>query len=106
MLSGVQHSVTIRPPMSLANSQKLDCVFVEQEAHVTETVEAYERDVRQFLAFMHDHLGQSATLAALARLAPRDTRVHGGATKRGIGRHSLMRMLAEARSVCALSRAQ
>jgi integrase/recombinase XerC len=63
------------------------------------TVEAYERDVRQFLAFMHDHLGQSVTLAALARLAPRDVRAFMAARRsEGIGSRSLMRMLAGARS--------
>ncbi len=63
------------------------------------TVEAYERDVRQFLAFMHDHLGQQVTLAALARLAPRDVRAFMAARRsEGIGSRSLMRMLAGARS--------
>ena len=38
------------------------------------TVEAYERDVRQFLYFLSGHLGRKATLAALARLAPLDVR--------------------------------
>ena len=38
------------------------------------TVEAYERDVRQFLIFMAEHLGAAPNLAALAKLTPQDVR--------------------------------
>jgi len=38
------------------------------------TVEAYGRDVRQFLAFLCEHQGRRASLASLARLAPLDVR--------------------------------
>src|SRR5437763_1665310 len=38
------------------------------------TCEAYERDLRQFLAFLTEHLGGRVTLAALRRLAPADIR--------------------------------
>ncbi len=63
------------------------------------TVEAYERDVRQFLDFLRDHLGRKVTLAALARLTPRDVRAFMAARRgNGIGSRSLMRMLAGARS--------
>jgi len=34
------------------------------------TVEAYERDVRQFLAFLRDHLDSRVTLSELSRLKP------------------------------------
>jgi integrase/recombinase XerC len=63
------------------------------------TVEAYERDVRQFLAFMAEHRGGRITLAALGRLAPQDVRAYMAARRAdGISGRSLMRMLAGARS--------
>ena len=64
-----------------------------------QTVEAYERDARQFLSFLAEHLGKRVTLAALARLAPRDVRAFMAARRnQGIGSRSLMRGLAGARS--------
>src|SRR5262245_66038992 len=38
------------------------------------TVEAYRRDVFQFLAFMAGHLGERPSLKALAQVAPADVR--------------------------------
>src|SRR5215469_15498033 len=38
------------------------------------TVEAYGRDVRQFLEFLCEHLGRRVTLAALTKLKPLDVR--------------------------------
>jgi integrase/recombinase XerC len=63
------------------------------------TVEAYERDVRQFLGFLGAHLGGRVTLAALTRLAPQDVRAFMAARRaQEIGGRSLMRGLAGARS--------
>ena len=63
------------------------------------TVEAYQRDVVQFLGFLCGHLGHRVTLAALARLAPQDIRAFMAARRAdGISSRSLMRMLAGARS--------
>jgi integrase/recombinase XerC len=63
------------------------------------TLEAYERDVRQFLAFMAGHLGGAPTLAELAALAPQDVRAFMAARRAdGIGSRSLMRALAGVRS--------
>jgi integrase/recombinase XerC len=63
------------------------------------TVEAYGRDVRQFLAFLGEHLGHRVTLAALAKLEPLDVRAFMAARRAdGISSRSLMRMLAGARS--------
>src|SRR5258707_3309906 len=39
-----------------------------------ETVEAYERDVRQFLGFLTEHIGEQPTLTSLAAIEPRDIR--------------------------------
>src|SRR5256714_10601303 len=63
------------------------------------TVEAYERDVRQFLSFLTDHAGGEISLKALAAIEPRDVRAFMAARRSdGIGSRSLMRSLAGARS--------
>jgi integrase/recombinase XerC len=63
------------------------------------TVEAYRRDVLQFLAFLTDHLGAMPSLKALALLTPADVRAFMAARRAdGIGSRSLMRALAGARS--------
>jgi integrase/recombinase XerC len=63
------------------------------------TVEAYERDVRQFLGFLAKHLGGRPKLATLTRLAPQDVRAFLAARRgEGIGGRSLMRSLAGVRS--------
>src|SRR5256885_7042736 len=38
------------------------------------TVEAYERDARQFLSFLTAHIGAQVSLKALAAIEPRDVR--------------------------------
>ena len=63
------------------------------------TVEAYERDVRQFLGFLTEHTGEQPTLKALAAIEPRDVRAFMASRRgEGIGSRSLMRSLAGARS--------
>ena len=63
------------------------------------TVDAYERDVRQFLAFLCGHLGSRVRLSALSRLKPLDVRAFMAARRAGgTGSRSLMRMLAGVRS--------
>jgi integrase/recombinase XerC len=63
------------------------------------TCEAYERDVRQFLGFLSQHLGRRLTLALLMRLSPADVRAFMAARRaQGVGSRSLMRGLAGARS--------
>jgi integrase/recombinase XerC len=64
-----------------------------------ETVEAYGRDVRQFLEFLAAHFGRRVTLATLRDLATRDVRAFMAHRRGdGIGGRSLMRGLAGARS--------
>src|SRR5271156_5160274 len=59
------------------------------------TVEAYRRDVLQFLAFLAEHLGGAPSLRDLAALAPADVRAFLAARRaEGIGSRSLMRTLA------------
>ena len=63
------------------------------------TVEAYSRDVQQFVSFLSGHLGGAVTLAALEKLAPRDVRAFMASRRAdGIGSRSLMRALAGTRS--------
>lgn len=63
------------------------------------TLDAYRRDVGQFLSFMNQHLGGAPSLAALAALKPQDVRAFMAARRSdGIGSRSLMRMLAGTRS--------
>jgi integrase/recombinase XerC len=63
------------------------------------TVEAYRRDVLQFLAFLAEHLGGAPSLKDLAALAPADVRAFMAARRaQNIGSRSLMRGLAGARA--------
>ncbi len=71
----------------------------DQKRMSPKTVEAYQRDVTQFLLFMTEHLGEDVSLENLAALAPRDVRAFMAARRsQGIGARTLMRQLAGARS--------
>ena len=62
------------------------------------TLEAYQRDVTQFLGFLTEHLAGTPTLKQLAKLTPADVRAFMAARRGdGIGNRSLMRSLAGAR---------
>jgi integrase/recombinase XerC len=63
------------------------------------TVEAYRRDVLQFLEFLAAHLGGAPSLHDLAALAPADVRAFLAARRaKNIGSRSLMRALAGLRA--------
>jgi integrase/recombinase XerC len=63
------------------------------------TLDAYARDLRQFLAFLAEHSGGRVTLAKLTKLAPQDVRAFLAARRaEGISSRSLMRALAGLRS--------
>jgi integrase/recombinase XerC len=63
------------------------------------TLDAYERDARQFLGFLGDHLGGAPSLKQLAKLTPSDVRAFMAARRgAGLSSRSLMRVLAGARS--------
>jgi integrase/recombinase XerC len=63
------------------------------------TLEAYARDVGQFLDFLTQHLGGAPSLKALARLAPADVRAFMAARRsEGLSSRSLMRVMAGTRS--------
>lgn len=63
------------------------------------TLEAYERDVGQFLSFFAGHMGGAPSLRQLAKLSPADIRAFMAARREaGAGNRSLMRGLAGTRS--------
>ena len=63
------------------------------------TLEAYERDVRQFLTYLADRNGERASLADIAALRPVDLRGFLAMRRsEGIGSRSIMRGLAGVRS--------
>ncbi|HZD89956.1 MAG TPA: tyrosine recombinase XerC [Pseudolabrys sp.] len=63
------------------------------------TLEAYRRDVGQFLSFLTGHLGGPPSLRQLAKLTPADIRAFMAARRaEGLGNRSLMRSLAGVRS--------
>jgi integrase/recombinase XerC len=63
------------------------------------TLDAYRRDVLQFLAFLAGHFASRVTLKRLGQLLPADVRAFMAARRAdGIGGRSLMRGLAGARS--------
>ncbi len=63
------------------------------------TLDAYRRDVVQFLNFLAEHLGGAPSLKELAELAPADVRAFLAARRAdGIGSRSLMRTLAGLRA--------
>ena len=64
-----------------------------------ETVEAYRRDLRQFLCFLAEHRGEPADLAALSDLRPADLRAFMARRRaEGVESRSLLRNLAGIRS--------
>ncbi|MFZ3309635.1 MAG: tyrosine recombinase XerC [Xanthobacteraceae bacterium] len=64
------------------------------------TVEAYQRDVLQFLSFLAEHLGGAPSLKDLAALTPADVRAFLAARRgQNIGSRSLMRSLAGLRAL-------
>jgi integrase/recombinase XerC len=63
------------------------------------TLDAYRRDVSQFLGFLSGHMGDAPSLKQLAKLTPADVRAFMAARRgEGVGNRSLMRALAGARS--------
>jgi integrase/recombinase XerC len=88
----------IRPDLRAEIARWLAHLGAER-AMSPKTLEAYRRDVMQFLAFLAGHLGGAPSLRALAALAPHDVRAFMSARRAaGIGSRSLMRTLAGVRS--------
>ncbi len=71
----------------------------DQKRMSPKTVEAYRRDVSQFLTFLTLHLGEPPSLATLCELQPQDVRAFMAQRRSvGIGARTLMRQLAGVRS--------
>src|SRR5262249_57245482 len=69
------------------------------------TLDAYRRDVHQFLAFLAEHFGGRVTLKRLSGLAPADVRAFMAARRAdGIGGRSPVRGAARARAFARLLR--
>lgn len=96
--TGPDLSRPLNPALAAAAAAWLGTL--EHERRVSRhTLEAYRRDVFQFLAFLHSHLGDAPTLAALGRLRPLDIRSFLAARRReGAESRTLMRQLAALRS--------
>ncbi len=63
------------------------------------TLEAYERDVRQCLTFLSEHLGKKISIGVFSKLAPADVRAFMAMRRSdGVASRSLMRALAGLRS--------
>lgn len=89
---------TIAPDVSAEIGRWLAYLGAERRMS-TKTLEAYERDVGQFLAFLAEHLGGTPGLKHLARLTPADVRAFMAARRSdGAGNRTLMRGLAGTRS--------
>ncbi|MCB2101615.1 MAG: tyrosine recombinase XerC [Rhodobacterales bacterium] len=72
--------------------------LAEERRTSPHTLDAYGRDLAAFLAFLAEHLGGPATLAALAGLTPADVRAYLAArARRGLARSSTARALSTLR---------
>ena len=89
---------TIAPEIAAEISRWL--AYLGSERRMSpKTLEAYERDVGQFLAFLTDHLGGPPGLKGLAKLTPADVRAFMASRRAsGADNRTLMRGLAGTRS--------
>jgi len=89
---------TIAPDVAAEIARWLGHLGAERRLSA-KTLEAYRRDVSQFLGFLAEHLGRAPSLKQLAKLTPADVRAFMAARRSGgAGNRSLMRGLAGARS--------
>jgi integrase/recombinase XerC len=93
-----QPALSFAPDVAAALAQWLNHLGAERRMS-PKTLEAYQRDARQFLSFLAAHRGGAPSLKHLAKLTPQDVRAFMAARRAaGIGGRSLMRALAGARS--------
>ncbi len=90
--------VTARPDLQRARADWLDALGGERRLSAL-TVEAYERDTRQFLQFLTGHCGGAPGLADIRELRPADLRAFLASRRaNGAGPRTLGRGLAGVRS--------
>jgi len=91
-------TLTIAPDVAAEIGRWLGYLGAERRMSA-KTLEAYKRDVGQFLDFLTRHLGGAPSLKQLAKLTPADVRAFMAARRsEGLGSRSLMRVLAGTRS--------
>lgn len=89
----------VAAPDVLAEKQRWLAQLAHERRLSVKTVEAYERDLRQFLTFLTGHAGGPAKLADLSDLRPMDMRAFLAERRReGAGARTLARGLAGIRS--------
>lgn len=94
----------IADPTLMAERQGWLSALAEERRLSDNTLEAYERDTRQFLAFLTQHNGAPARLKDIGALRPADLRGFLAARRRdGAGARTLGRGLAGLRSFLRLS---
>ncbi|ESR26392.1 tyrosine recombinase XerC [Lutibaculum baratangense] len=100
---------TDAPPALFHAAPDLEAAVREWLAHLAgerrlaaNTLEAYARDLRQFLAFLQGHLGEPPRLDDFAGLTPMDVRAFMASRRnRGVGARTLGRSLAALRGFAA-----
>jgi integrase/recombinase XerC len=95
--AGTSGSKNARPKVA-AETENWLAHLGNERRYSPKTLEAYRRDVEQFLEFLTEHLGGAPSLKHLAALKPADVRAFLAARRaQGIGSRSLMRTLAGVR---------